>query len=116
MHCFQEVLFFLVFLFTFLFLLIPSAQAQTSTIPSEPGKPTVTGGDQQVTLTASVSDNGGSALTGWEYQQKVDGGNYGSWTQISNSSSGNSLSGTVNRSPKRHRVQIQGTGGERARS
>ena len=63
--------------------------------PAAPGKPTVTGGNQQVTLAASVSSNGGSAVTGWKYRQKVDGGSYGSWTQISNSSSGNSLSGTV---------------------
>ena len=92
---FSRNFFFLVFLFSFLFLLTPSIQAQTSNPPSAPGKPTVTGGNQQVTLTASVSNNGGAAITGWEYQQKVDGGNYGSWTEISNSSSGNSLSGTV---------------------
>ena len=92
---FSRSLFFLVFLFSFLFLLTLSIQAQTSNPPSAPGKPTVTGGNQQVTLTASVSDNGGSEITGWEYRQKADGGNYGSWTQINNSSSGNSLSGTV---------------------
>ena len=85
-----------------------------------PGKPAVTGGDRQVTLTASISNNGGSAVTGWEYQQKEDGGSYGSWAQISSSSSGNSLSGTVtglqNGTAYRFKVRAVNRGGSGAES
>ena len=118
---FSRNFFFLVFLFSFLFLLTPLTQASTSTNPpGAPGKPTVTGGSQQVTLAASVSDNGGSAVTGWKYQQKVDGGSYGSWTEISNSSSGNLLSGTVtglqNGTAYRFKVRAVNANGDGAES
>ena len=65
---FSRNLFFLAFLLSFLFLLTPSVQAQTADPQLKPSKPTV-----------------------WEYRQKVDGGSYGMWTVIANSS-GNSLS------------------------
>ena len=48
-----------------------------------------------VTLTASITDNGGATVTGWEYKHKTAGNDYpGTWTQIASSAS-NSLSHTV---------------------
>ena len=50
--------------------------------PAAPGKPTATGGDRQVTLSWTSSDDGGSAVTEWEYQQKEGSGDWGSWIDV----------------------------------
>ena len=98
----------------------PPSEPLPPTTPGAPGKPTVTGGNQEVTLTASVSDDGGSPVARWQYQQKADGGSYGSWTQISSSSSGNSLSGSVtglrNGTTYRFKVRAVNAEGESAES
>ena len=60
-----------------------------------PPKPTlsVAAGDTKVTLTASVADNGGSAITKWQVARKLTPEtNLGAWTDIA-SSAGNSISG-----------------------
>ena len=74
----------------------PSDTVTVGTPPAAPGKPTVTAGHRQVTLSASVSSTGGSAITKWQYQQKVVGAGspYGDWTDVPNSG-GSSLSYTV---------------------
>ena len=63
--------------------------------PSKPAKPTVTAGAGQVTLTSSVTTNGGPAVTNWQYIKK-EGGNpwETNWKDIS-SSADNSLSTTI---------------------
>ena len=60
--------------------------------PPAPAKPTITGGDGEVTLSASVVYNGGTDITKWQYTYKTDG-DYGSWNDVSNTT--NSLSHTV---------------------
>ena len=74
----------------------PSNTVTVGTPPAAPGKPTVTAGHQQVTLSASVSSTGDSAITKWQYQQKLVGAGtpYGDWTDVPNSA-GSSLSYTV---------------------
>ena len=66
-----------------------------STAPAAATNLTATRGDQSVTLAASITDNGGAAVTRWEYNQKSGGGDYSNtWTQIASSAS-NTLSYTV---------------------
>ena len=71
----------------------PESDAVTpATTPPAPSKPTVTGGDAQVTLSAaSVANTGGSPITKWQYayKSKPSGGsygNYGSWNNVTGTS------------------------------
>ena len=50
--------------------------------PPAPGRPAVAGGDGQVTLRWASNGDGGSAITGWEYQRKEGSGDWGSWTGV----------------------------------
>ena len=65
---------------------------QAATAPPAPSKPTVGGGDAQVTLSAaSVTNTGGSPITKWQYayKSKPSGGsysNYGSWKDVTGTS------------------------------
>ena len=62
------------------------------TKPGKPSKPTAVGaGTQKLLLSASVGGDG--TLSKWEYQQSEDGGNFGSWSDISSTST--DLSHTV---------------------
>ena len=64
----------------------------TATAPAASTDLAAASGDQSVTLTASISDNGGSAVTGWEVEQ--DGS--GTWTSLTDTDAdANELSGTV---------------------
>ena len=70
--------------------------ATASTLLTKPGKPTTPAaatsvGSGKLTITASVTGSG--TLSKWQYQQKEGGGNYGSWQDISSTST--SLSHTV---------------------
>ena len=72
-----------------------TTELATATLLTKPGKPTkpvaVSGaGSGKLTITASVTGEG--TLSKWQYQQKA-GGNFGSWTNISSTST--SLSHTV---------------------
>ena len=63
--------------------------------PTKPAKPTVTAGNAQVTLTSSVTTNGGPAITKWQYIKKEGGDPWETdWKDIS-SSADNSLSTTI---------------------
>ena len=53
--------------------------------PPAPSKPTATAGNAQVSLSWTSGGNGGSAITGWKYQQKEGSGDFGDWTSIPNS-------------------------------
>ena len=58
--------------------------ATPATTPDAPTGVTATAGDEQVTLTYTApSDNGGSAITGYEYQQRTGTGTWGSATTLS---------------------------------
>ena len=63
------------------------------TKPGKPAKPSAAAGagTGKLTITATMSGNG--AVTGWAYQQKEGSNNYGSWTDITSTST--SLSYTV---------------------
>ena len=51
--------------------------------PLAPSKPTVTGGDRQVTLSWTSNGDGGSAITKWQYVKRVgDGAFETTWTDI----------------------------------
>ena len=54
------------------------------TKPGKAAKPTTTAGVNQLTLTTSVT--GGGTLSKWQYQQKTGNGNFGTWTDISSTS------------------------------
>ena len=54
--------------------------------PSAPPKPTVNAGDQQVTLSwRAPDDDGGAAITSWDYATKQGDNAYGEWKEIPNS-------------------------------
>ena len=55
------------------------------TVPLAPTNVTAVRGNAQVSLSWTSGGDGGAAITRWEYQQKAGGGNYGTWTAISNS-------------------------------
>ena len=61
-------------------------------VPAKPVKPTVTRGDESVTLSANVIYHGGTDIIKWRYAYKTTG-DYGAWTDVSNTT--NSLSHTV---------------------
>ena len=61
----------------------PESDAVTpAAAPPAPGRPVVTAGDGQVTLRWASNGDGGSAITGWEYQRKEGSGDWGSWTGV----------------------------------
>ena len=62
-----------------------SAEVTPSTTPAAPGKPTVSPGEQQVALTWTAGDNGGSAITGWKYLKEEEGTWETNWTAVPNS-------------------------------
>ena len=56
----------------------------TPTAPVAPGAPDLKAapGDGQATLSWTAPDDGGSAITGYQYRQKAGAGAYGEWTPI----------------------------------
>ena len=71
------------------------ATAIPATVPAAPTNLTSSAGNQSVTLTASIADNGGASVTRWEYKQKSGANDYGAtWTQIASSNS-NTLNHTI---------------------
>ena len=68
---------------------------EVTVVPGVPVKPalSVVAGDGSVVLSASVSSDGGSAITKWQYRQKAGDSAYGSWTDIA--STGTSVTHTV---------------------
>ena len=61
----------------------PESDAVTpAAAPPAPGRPVVTAGDGQVSLRWTSNGDGGSAVTGWEYQRKEGSGDWGSWTEV----------------------------------
>ena len=63
------------------------------TVPVKPTL-TLTGGDTQISLATSTTDDGGASITSWEYQYKAGTDSYGSWTTISGET-GNSAADTI---------------------
>ena len=63
------------------------------TKPGQPTKPSVVANAVGGKLTLSASVTGSGALSRWQYQQKVGNNNYGSWQNISSTST--SLSHTI---------------------
>ena len=61
----------------------------TPGVPPKPTTPTVEAGWQKVRLTASVANNGGSAITKWEYNTGL------AWTEINGTNTSTSLSAIV---------------------
>ena len=67
-----------------------SDESESVTPSGKPAKPTavtVSHGDASVTLSWTAGSNCGSAITGWEYAYKTEGG-YGSWTAVPNGGAG----------------------------
>lgn len=64
-----------------------ASDSVTATPVGPPGKPSAAAraGVQSAVLTASVTDNGGSAITGWKVRYKT-GGDYNSWAEVSSDS------------------------------
>ena len=58
----------------------PSDEATATMAPAKPGGFTATGGDGEVAL--AWTDPGDDSITGWQYRQKVAGGDYGEWTHL----------------------------------
>ena len=60
----------------------------TSTAPPAPTNLTAQAGDRSVTLTWTTPGNGGSSITKHQYREKVGTGEFGNWTNIPNSTEG----------------------------
>ena len=64
--------------------------------PPKPSSFTATAGDRQVTLSASIDTDNGSAITRWQYQRKEGSdGSYGNWKDIASSNAKTSISTVV---------------------
>ena len=93
----------------------------TATLLTKPGKPTkpvaaVGAGSGKLTITASVTGDG--TLSNWQYQQKEGGGNYGSWTDISSTSTSlsHTVSGLTNGTNYQYKVRAVNATGDGATS
>ena len=99
-----------------------SASVTPSTTPAKPGTPTVTGGDQQVTLTWTPGVNGGSAVTGWEVRKQEavnEADNWEAWAAIPNSGAGttsHTVTGLTNGTAYRFQVRAVNANGDGAAS
>ena len=62
--------------------------ATAPTAPTAPTNLTAQAGDRSVTLTWTTPGNGGSSITKHQYQEKVESGEFGNWTNIPNSAEG----------------------------
>ena len=93
-----------------------------STTPAAPGTPTLTGGDQQVTLTWTAGSNGGSAITGWKVRKQEavnEAVNWEAWAAIPNSGAGttsHTVTGLTNGTAYRFQVRAVNANGDGAAS
>ena len=92
-----------------------TAVVATSPFPTLPGKPTqpVAGGDGTGKLRLTASVTGSAALTKWEYQQKEGNNAWGSWTEISSTSTALNkvISGLTDGNSYRYKVRaVNGSG------
>ena len=93
-----------------------STELATTTLLTKPGKPTkpsagAGAGSGKLTVKASVTGDG--TLTGWQYQQKKGSGNYGSWIDISSTSTTlfHTVSGLTDRADYQFKVRaVNATG------
>ena len=92
----------------------------TATVPEAPTGLTATGGTGEVTLLWTAGDDGGSAVTGHEYQQVAEGRD--EWTAIADSAPGDAnarsytVSGLTSDTPYRFTVRAVNVVGEGAAS
>ena len=85
-------------------------QAQ-QTAPVAPAKPGVEGGNSQITVSWVAPNNGGAAISGYEYVKKVGSNPFETnWTPIANSA--NLTSYTVTGLTNGTVLPLQGAGGE----
>ncbi len=61
-----------------------SAASVSATPAAPPAAPevTVTGGDEEITLTWASAGDGGSTITGWRYRMRIGVGDYGEWVDL----------------------------------
>ncbi len=69
-----------------------SVQATPAAAPAAPDV-TVNAGDGEITLSWASDDDGGSAITGWQYRTRIGVGTYGQWTDMGADATGTSLTG-----------------------
>ena len=62
-----------------------SASVTPSTTPEKPASLAVSAASEAVNLTWTAGDDGGSAITGWQYQQKTGSNDWDDWSDIPNS-------------------------------
>ena len=95
-----------------------AAASAFPTLPPKPSKPTATAGVGSGKLTLAASVTGTATLTRWQYKQKKDNGNYGSWQNISGTSTSLShvLSGLTNSSAYQYKVRAENASGAGAES
>ena len=85
-----------------------NTQAAAATAPAAPSRPVATAGVSSVSLSWSSGDDGGSAVTGWQYRQKAGSGDYGAWTDMSGSGADTTrftIAGLANGTAYRFRVR-----------
>ena len=88
-------------------------------VPPAPGKLAASPGNQSVTLTWFSRGNGGSAITGWDYQQKNGDRPWGAWTEVPNSgasTTSHTVTGLINGVTHRFRVRAVNAVGDGAAS
>ena len=83
--------------------------------PLAPSRPTVAPGDASVTLGWTSGGDGGSPITGWEYQEHEGANGWGPWTAIPGSGADttrHTVTGLVNGTAYRFRVRAVNEVGE----
>ena len=96
--------------------------ATPATVPKAPADLTATGGEGEVTLSWTAGADGGSAITGHEYQQKAGSEADGEWTPIANSAPGKAnatsytVTGLTNATTYRFKVRAVNNMGDGAES
>ena len=88
------------------------------TKPGKPTRPTATAGSGSGQLTLAASVSGSETLTKWQYKQKKNNGTYGSWQDVSSTSTTLShvVSGLTNGARYRFKVRAENTTGYGAES
>ena len=92
-----------------------SASVTPSTTPAKPTNLTVSAGDETVSLSWTAGGNGGSAITGWKYQQKEGSNNWGGWTAVPDSGASTTsytVTGLTNGTTYKFKVRAVNTNGD----
>ncbi len=96
-----------------------SAAVTPSTTPAKPTDLTVAASWQAVDLGWTAGGDGGSAITGWKYQQKEGNNNWGAWLTVPNSgasTTSHTITGLTTGAAYRFKVRAVNENGDGAES